>query len=81
MNLLIVVSTQLILFLSIPTPNWRCDVSILVFGAYHEADLARRISGDGGVGVLDGWEDFLAGFLKVGDEGEVKPLVFRCRDC
>lgn len=67
--------------MSIPAPHWRRDVSILVFGAHHEADLTRGISGDGGVGVLDGWEDFLAGFLEVGDEGEVEPLVFRCSDC
>ena len=81
MNLLVVISTQLILLLSIPAPQRRFDVSVLVFAADHEADLARGIGEDGGVRVLDSWEDFLAGFFEVGDEGEVEPLVFRCSDC
>ena len=81
MNLLIVISTQLILLLSIPAPQRRFDISVLIFAADHEADLARGVSEDGSVGVLDSREDFLAGFLKVGDEREVEPLVFRCNDC
>ena len=81
MDLLIVVSTQLILLLSIPAPQRRFDISVLVFAADHEADLARGIGKDGSVGVLDSREDFLAGFLEVGNEGEVEPLVFRCSDC
>lgn len=79
-NLLIVIPTQLILLLSIPAPQRRFDISILVFAADHEADLARGIGEDGCVGVLDSREDFLAGFLEIGDEGEVEPLVFRCKD-
>ena len=78
MNLFIVVSTQLILLLSIPAPQRRFDISVLIFAADHEADLARGIGKDGSVGVLDSREDFLTGFLKVGNEGEVEPLVFRC---
>ena len=77
-NLLIVISTQLVLLLSIPAPQRRFDVSILVFAAHHEADLAGGIGEDGGIGILDSWEDFLAGFLEVGDEGEMEPLIFRC---
>lgn len=67
--------------MSIPASQRRCDVSVLVFAAHHEADLARRIGGDCGVGVLDRREDFLAGLFEIGDEGEVEPLVFRCSEC
>lgn len=81
MNLLVVIPTQFILLLSIPAPHRRCDVSILVFAADHEADLTGRIGGDGGVGVFESGEDLLAGFLEVGNEREVEPLVLRCEDC
>ena len=77
-NVLVVVSTQLFLLLGIPAPHRRRDVSVLVFAADHEAYLARRVGGDGGVGVFDHGEDFPAGLFEVGDEGEVEPLVFRC---
>lgn len=79
MNLLVVIPTQFILLLSIPAPHRRCDVSILVFAADHEADLTGRIGGDGGVGVFDSGEDLLAGFLEICDQGEVEPLIFRCK--
>ena len=80
MNLLVVISTKLILLLSVPAPHRRRDVSVLVFAADHEANLARRIGGDGGVGVFDDGKDFFAGFLEVGNEREVEPLVLRCSD-
>lgn len=80
-NVLVVVSTQLFLLLGIPAPHRRRDVPVLVLAAHHEADLARRVGGDGGVGVLDHGEDFPAGLFEVGDEGEVEPLVFRCDEC
>ena len=76
-NLLIVVSAKLLLLLSIPAPHRRRDVSILVFAAYHETYLARRIGGDSGVGVFDNGEDFPAGFFQVCYEGKMEPLVFR----
>ena len=67
--------------MGIPAPHRRRDVSVLVFGADHEAYLARRVGGDGGVGVFDHGEDFSAGLFEVSDEGEVEPLVFRCDGC
>ena len=81
MNLLVIISAQLILLLSIPAPYRRRNVSILVFGADHEADLTGRIGGDGGVRVFDSREDLLAGFFEVGNESEMEPLVFRCESC
>lgn len=79
MNRLIIVPTQLILLFRIPAPHGGRDVSVFIFAADHEADLARGVGGDGGVGVFDRREDFFAGFLEVGDEGEVEPLVLRCK--
>ena len=67
--------------MDIPAPHRRRDVSVLVFAAHHEADLARRVGGDGGVGVFDHGEDFPAGLFEVGDEREVEPLVFSCDGC
>ncbi len=67
MNLLIIIPTQLLLLLRAPLPQRRLDVPVFVFAADHEADLARGVGGDGGVGVFDGGEDFFAGFFEVGD--------------
>ena len=80
MNRLIVVPTQLILLVGIPAAHGRRDVAVLILAADHEADLARGIGWDGGIGVFDRGEDFFAGFLEVGDEGEVEPLVLRCKE-
>ena len=79
MNRLIIVPTQLVLLFGIPAPHGRRDVAVFILAADHEADLARGVGGDGGVGVFDRGEDFFAGFLEVGDEGEVEPLVLRCK--
>jgi hypothetical protein len=75
---LVVVSTKLVLFLRSPATQWLGDIALGVLAADHEADLAGWVGGDGGVGVLDGWEDLLAVGLQLGDEWEVKPLVFGC---
>ena len=79
MNRLIIVPTQLILLFGVPAAHGRRDVPVFVLAADHEADLARGVGGDGGVGVFDRGEDFFAGFFEVGDEGEVEPLVLRCK--
>ena len=79
MNRLIIVPTQLILLVGIPAAHGRRDVPVFILAADHEADLARRVGGDGGVGVFDRGEDFFAGFLEIGDQGEVEPLVLRCK--
>lgn len=75
MNLRAVVAKVLILKLLVELANWLAHVAGSVLGADHEADLARWIGWDGGVGVLDGWEDLLAVLLELGDQWHVEPLV------
>jgi len=75
MNLRIIVPAKLILLLPTPLPQGLTDIAISVLAADHEADLAGGVGGDGGIGVFDGWEDFFAVFLQLGDKGEVEPLV------
>ena len=76
MDILVVVPTQLLLLLNTPAPQRLLHIPILVLATDHEADLAARVRGYGGVGIFDGGKDLFAGFLQVGDEGEVEPLVF-----
>ena len=61
MDILVVVPTQLLLFLDAPFPDRFLDVAFGIFAADHEADLAGGVGGDGGVGVFDDGEDFFAG--------------------
>jgi hypothetical protein len=79
-DLLGVVLAQLVLFLLGPAAEWLLDVGVGVLTADHEADLTGWVSRDGGVSILDGGEYFLAGFLKLSDEGHVKPLVLSCSE-
>lgn len=78
-DLLAVVSAQLLLLLGGPAAQRLLEVAVGVLAADHEADLAGGIGGDGGVAVLDVGEDLLAGLLEVGDERHVEPLVLGCR--
>lgn len=73
-----VVSALLILLLLGPLSERGLDVGVGVLGADHEADLARGVGGDGGVGVLGDGEDGAAVLLELGDERQVKPLVLGC---
>lgn len=66
-DLLVIIPTQLLLLLGAPFSQRRFHVAILVFAADHEADLARGVGRNGGVGVFDCREDFFAGFFEVGD--------------
>lgn len=75
MDILIIISTQFLLFLDTPFPDRFLDIAFRVFAADHEADLAGRVRGDGGVGVFDNGEDFFTGSFERGDQGEVEPLV------
>lgn len=59
-DILIIVPTQLLLFLLRPTPKRCLEISLSVLAADHESNLARWVSGDGSVGILDSGEDFLA---------------------
>lgn len=78
MNLLAVVSTQLLLLFLGPASQRLFDIPRGVFTAYHKADLAGRVGGDGGVGVFGHGEDFSTGGLKLSDEFKVEPLIFAC---
>lgn len=75
MDLLVVVLAELLLLGLGPLAHRLLEVAVGVKAADHEADLARGVGGDGGVGVLDVGEDLLAVLLELGDQGEVEPLV------
>ena len=78
MDIRIVVSAQLLLFFSGKGSQRLFNIAIGVLAAYHEADLARGVCGDGGVGVLDGGKDFFAGLFELGYQLQVEPLVLGC---
>lgn len=78
MNLLVVVSAKLIFFLRSKAANRLGEITAGVLAADHETNLTRWIRWNGGVAVLDSWEDFLAVSLQLGDERQVKPLVLSC---
>lgn len=80
MDVRVVVAAQLLLLLLRPRPDGLAHVAVLVLAAHHEADLARGVGRDGGVGVLGDGEDLLAVLLELGDELEVQPLVLSCWD-
>lgn len=71
----VVVFVDRLLFLGSPASQRSLDISVGVLAANHEADLTRWVSWNGGVCILDSWEDLLAVLLQLGDEWEVKPLV------
>lgn len=76
MDIRIIVPAQTLLFIARPRPHGLAHVAAGVLAADHEADLAGGVGGDGGVGVFGNGENLLAGVTEVGDEGEMKPLVF-----
>jgi len=77
-DLRVVVSAELDLLLSGPLAKGNLDVGVGVLGADHEADLARGVGRDGGVGVLGDGEDLAAVLPELGDQGKVEPLVLSC---
>ena len=79
-DLLVVIFAQLLLFLGTPTTHRFFEVPLGILTTDHEADLTRRVGGDGGVGVLDHGKNLAAGPLEAGDERQVEPDVFGCRD-
>lgn len=56
-NVLIVVSAKLFLFLDVPATQWVFDISLGVLAADHESDLSRGICWDCRVRELHRWED------------------------
>ena len=77
-DLLAVVPAQRLLLFSRPAAERLLEVAVGVLAADHEADLARGVGGDGGVGVLDVGEDLLASLLEVDNKRHVEPLVLGC---
>jgi hypothetical protein len=77
-NLLIVVSAQLLFLLQAPGSQWFLNIAVGVFATDHESDLTRRVGRDGRVGIFDDREDFLAGLLEGGDKSKMKPLILSC---
>ena len=78
MHILIVVSAQLLFFFGAPAAKRFLQVSVGILAADHEPNLARRVGGNGGVGIFGGWKNFAAIFLQFGDERKMKPLIFSC---
>ena len=70
-----VVSAKLLLLLDGPATDWILEVTLGVLAANHEANLARWVGWDGGVGVFDVGENLFAVFLELGDHSKVEPLV------
>jgi hypothetical protein len=75
MDLLAVVSAQLLFLLLRPGSHWLLDVALSILAADHEADLSRWVGWDRGVCVFGDWEDLLAVFLELGNKLEMEPLV------
>ena len=75
MDIGVVVTVDLVLLLGWEAAERVLEVAVGILAADHEADLTRWVGWDGGVGVLDVWEDLLAVCLELGDQWEVKPLV------
>ena len=55
-----------------------CKITGSVLAADHESNLARWVSWDGGVCILDIGEDLLAVLLEPGDELKMIPHVLAC---
>ena len=64
----VVVPAQLALLFLAPRADGLAHVAGGVLGADHEADLARRVGRDGGVGVLGHGEDLTTVLLELGDQ-------------
>lgn len=67
MDVCIVVLAELSLLLRSEAADRVLEVTSSILAANHEANLARWVGWDGGVGVLDVGEDFLAVLLELGD--------------
>lgn len=75
MDLGIIVSAKLLFFLRGPAAQRLGKVTLGILAADHEADLARRVGWDGGIGIFNVREDLLAVLLELGDQWKVEPLI------
>jgi len=66
-NIPIIVTEEVFLLLLGEGAKWLGEIALGIFTTDHEADLARWVGGDGGIGVLDIREDLLAVFLQLSD--------------
>lgn len=76
MNVLVIVFAELLFLLLAPASKRLLEVALGVLAADHESDLARGIGGDSGVSILDVGKHLLAVSLELGDQRQMKPLVF-----
>lgn len=74
-DVLVVIPTQALLLLTCPLAERLAHVTLGILAAHHEADLAGRVGGDGGIGVFDDGKDLGDVFLKLANQSEVEPLV------
>lgn len=77
--MLVVISAKLVLILRSPAPDGLAKVSLRVLTTDHEANLTGGIGGNGREGVFGHGKDLLAILSKLGDQVEMKPLVFACK--
>lgn len=80
-NLRVIVFAEFFFLLLGPGTQRYANVTFGILAAHHETDLARRVSGNGGVGVLCHREDLFAVLLELDDERQMKPLVLGCYAC
>lgn len=71
----VVVAAKLLLLLAGPLAEWDLDVGLGVLAADEETNLAGWVGWDGGVSVLDDWEDLAARLDESLNHVEMEPLV------
>lgn len=76
MDILVVVLVDLLFLFSVPASEWLLQVAVGILAANHESDLTRWVGWNSGVSIFNIWENLLAVSLELGDQWEVKPLVF-----
>jgi hypothetical protein len=67
MDISIIVTAKLVLLLWREGSEGLRDITVGVFAADHEADLAGWVGGNSGVSVFDGGENFFAVLLQLSD--------------
>ena len=76
MDLFVIVFAELLLLLLSPRAKRLLHIAVLVLATYQKANLARRIRGNGSVGVFNARKDLETRLSNLGYEGKMEPLVF-----